>query len=355
MLYLISQLIMGGARKKSKTDQPSSSYLSPIVRYEKDGLRFVEPYDYEFRTHVKGRWVGTTILSMCAREFIAQPIEYYDSAIKSGKITVNNNKVSTDYILDHNDYIRHVTRCVENPVSGAPIDTIFESEDLLVVCKPPSLPVHACGGYRQNTLLAILEAENSYSHLHPTHRIDRLTSGLVILGKSPTITRRITDSLAREKDGSARKEYLALVYGEIKEDMTVTGYIKCIDFRIGKYAFSENETPDSKISETKIFALQFFPERNETLVRCLPITGRTHQIRLHLQSIGHPIVNDICYGGTYDADHLYAIPQIPSLQHDTNGKMFCGGIFLHAYRYTIGDLEFQAPIPKWAVDAFRPT
>lgn len=345
---------MGGSRKKSKTEDRPSSYLSPIVCYMQNGLRYVEPYDYEFRTHVKGRWVGSTIFSMCAREFVAQPKEYYASAIECGKITVNNKIVSTDYVLNHNDFIRHVTRCVENPVSGDPIKILYESDDLLVVCKPPSIPVHACGGYRQNTLLAIVEAEKGFAHLHPTHRIDRLTSGLVILGKSPTSTREISDLLASEKSETADKEYLALVTGEFKQSRTVTGYISCVDFRIGKFAFSDIESKDSKFSETKIFALEYYSDRNETLVRCLPITGRTHQIRLHLQSIGHPIVNDICYGGKYAADHPFAIPQIPSLQHDTNGKMFCGGIFLHACRYRIGQLEFKAPLPDWARDVIKP-
>ena len=340
---------MGGSRKKTKIESSpdSSSYLSSIVRYTKNGLRYVEPYVYEFRTHVKGRWVGMSIFEMCTKEFVAQTREYYIEAIESGRITVNNMKVNTDYILDHNDYIRHVTRCVENPVSGDLIETIFESDELLVVNKPPSIPVHACGGYRQNTLVAILEASNGYSALHPTHRIDRLTSGIVILGKTPSITRAITNSLADVKGESVMKEYLALVSGEVSKSIVVKGFIRCTDFRVGKFAFSEEETKDSKLSETEIFALKYFPERNETLVRCVPVTGRTHQIRLHLQSIGHPIVNDICYGGKYDPSHPYAIPQIPSLQHDTNGEMFCGGIFLHAFRYKINDLELKAPLPKW--------
>lgn len=345
---------MGGARKRSRKtgdeDDPSSSFLGSIERYEENGLRYVKPYAYEFRTHVKGRWVGSTILDMCAREFIAQPKEYYESAIKSGKILINEKIVTVDYVLNHNDYIRHITTCVENPVSGDAIETVFESDDLLVVNKPSSIPVHACGGYRLNTLVSILQAENGCPYLHPTHRIDRLTSGLVILGKTSTITREITDFLTKDKNDDVKKEYLALVAGELEGSMTVNGYIRCTDFRIGKFAFSEEESENSKYSETKIFAMKYFPQRNETLVRCEPITGRTHQIRLHLQSIGHPIVNDICYGGMFDAAHPFAIPQIPSLQHDTNGKLFCGGIFLHAFRYKVGQYEFETPLPKWAID-----
>jgi 23S rRNA-/tRNA-specific pseudouridylate synthase len=181
----------------------------------------------------------------------------------------------------------------------------------------------------------------------------------VILGKRPGITRELTDLISEGKKEKVLKEYLALVKGDLsKEPVThVHGYIDCIDFRIGKFAFSElKESDTAKFSETEFVPIKYIADRNETLVKCIPFTGRTHQIRLHLQSIGHPIVNDICYGGTYDEDHVHAIPQIPSLQYDTNGQMFCGGIFLHAFRYRIDSLklDLQAPLPKWAKDDYLP-
>ena len=330
--------------------QKYSSYLTPIVRTVKNGLRYLEPYEYVFNAHVKGRWVRRTLLEVFTKEFIAFPAEYYKTAIESGKITVNGKTVATDYILDHNDLITHTTTCQENPVSGDPIDVVFESTELLVVSKPSSIPIHACGGYRQNTLVAILADERSCSEFLPAHRIDRLTSGIVILGKGVQITREISKLIGESKKEKVSKEYLALAKGCVKGKVVVRGYIACIDLRVGKYVFSETETPASKYSETEIVPIHFCKERDETLVSCFPITGRTHQIRLHLQGIGHPIVNDICYGGVYDSAHPHAIKPIPSLQHDTNGELFCGGIFLHALRYKIDEMkfDFRSPLPMWA-------
>jgi tRNA pseudouridine synthase 8/2,5-diamino-6-(5-phospho-D-ribitylamino)-pyrimidin-4(3H)-one deaminase len=347
---------MDRPRKKVKPT-PASNYLSPIVRTVKDGLRYIEPYQYEYRAHVKGRWVGKSIIQVCSREFVAQTRQYYEDAIKDGRVTINHKRTQCDYVLDHNDLLCHRATCQENPVSADPIGLVFENDDLAVVNKPTSIPVHACGGYRLNTLVSILAYERECPEYNPVHRIDRLTSGLVILGKNPTITRTLTELISEGKKESVLKEYLALVRGDLSKNpvVNVEGYIDCIDFRVGKFSFSRNKDSESaKFSRTEFVPISYISGRDETLVKCIPFTGRTHQIRLHLQSIGHPIVNDICYGGTYDKDHPHAIPQIPSLQPDTRGEMFCGGIFLHSFRYRIDDLQFdfQAPLPKWAKDYY---
>lgn len=341
---------------KIKKQKTSSGYHTEIIRRVDSGLRYVDPYEYTFSTFAKGRWVGRSLVEVFQKEFVAHPKQYYEDAIKEGRITVNHKTVNIDYTLQHNDAIAHRTKCIENPVSGDKIETVHESSELLVVSKPSSLPVHACGGYRLNTLISIIENERGDGvSLFPTHRIDRLTSGLVILGKNRSITRDISELLTKEgtQVSSVSKEYLALAKGKVtagsEDHLTVTGYIQCIDMRVGKYVFSETEVPESKWSETHIQPIQYFPEQDETLVVCKPVTGRTHQIRLHLQAIGHPLVNDICYGGSWDPKHPFAIPQIPSLQYDTAGKLHCGGIFLHAWRYKLPSLglQFEAPMPQW--------
>lgn len=336
------------------TDAPRSNYLSPIKRSIRDGLRWVEPYDYEFRAYAKGRWVGRKLIDVCEAEFVAQPREYYEKAIIDGRITIGEKTVNIPYVLDHNDLIIHRTRCTENPVSGEEIKTIVETDKFLVVSKPSSLPIHACGGYRLNTLVSLLQYERKEEQeLLPAHRIDRLTSGLVILGKTPEAARDIGGCIMDNSgDKEVFKEYLALAKGHVESARTIKGYIKCTDFRVGKFVFLKTEQSDCKYSETTIEPLKYYEDRNESLVKCRPITGRTHQIRLHLQSIGHPIVNDVCYGGVFDAGHPHAIRQIPSVQHDTYGKLFCGGIFLHAFHYHVSalKLDVQADLPSWATD-----
>ena len=308
----------------------------------------MQPYGFEFTAFAKGRWVGRTVLQVCSSEFLAYSKEYYQEAIREGRVRVNQELVDPDYIFRNNDLFTHIAECVENPVSGDPIEVIFESPKLLVVNKPSSIPVHACGGYRVNTLVSILAANlPNHPQLHPAHRIDRLTSGIVILGKSLGATREVSDQL--QEPNGVTKLYLARVSGRLESEATVRGWIDCVDLRIGKFVFSETQGGvGSKWSETVVRPVKYFS--TETLVECRPVTGRTHQIRLHLQHLGHPIANDVCYGGVVEAEHEFAIPQIPSLQADSLGQSFCGGIFLHAFRYAIPalGLDVCAPRPPWA-------
>ena len=331
-------------------------YLTSLVRTVRDGLRWVDEYEYEFNSFVKGRWVHRLLLEVCQKEFIAQTPEYYRSAIENGRILINGKPVTVEHVLDHNDRFTHRAVCKENPVSGDPITMIHETDKILVVSKPASIPIHACGGYRVNSLTSILQFERGDSaELLPAHRIDRLTSGLVILGKTPEAARQVSDAIAN--DSSVEKFYIARVKGKLEDAKTVRGFIKCIDYRIGKFILipEDDLSGDVKSSETEIEPILYYSDLDESLVKCRPITGRTHQIRLHLQSIGHPISNDICYGGCYQPTHPFAIKQIPSVQHDNSGNLFCGGIFLHAWRYAIPSLglDLSADIPVWA-SGFNP-
>lgn len=337
---------------RKPADAPRGCFLSPVVRSIKDGLRWVDEYEYEFKSYVKGRWVHRLLLEVCQKEFIANSQDYYKEAIEQERILINGKPCNVEYVLNHNDVFTHKANCRENPVSAEPIRAIYEDEKIVAVSKPASIPIHACGGYRVNTLTSLLRFERGEdSELLPAHRIDRLTSGLVILGKTPDAARDVSDAIAH--DAAVEKLYLARVKGKLDGTITVKGYIKCVDFRIGKFELIPDGgdlCDDSKYSETEIEGIKFYSEQNESLVKCRPITGRTHQIRLHLQSIGHPIANDICYGGEFDPAHPFAICQIPSVQHDNLGKLFCGGIFLHAWKYRIPtlDIELDAGVPLWA-------
>ena len=156
------------------------------------------------------------------------------------------------------------------------------------------------------------------------------------MGKTAEAMRTITEAMQREN--GVIKKYLARVTGEFPQALTVKGSIACVDHRIGKYILGT----EGKESETEFSLLKYLPDLNESIVECQPITGRTHQIRLHLESVGHPIVNDICYGGKYDSKHPFAFPQI--------SDRFCGGIFLHAHRYVIESIgmDVTAKPPLWA-------
>uniref|UniRef100_A0A8W7Q566 Pseudouridylate synthase RPUSD2 n=1 Tax=Anopheles coluzzii TaxID=1518534 RepID=A0A8W7Q566_ANOCL len=255
--------------------------------YIENGLRKVYPYYFTFTTFTKGRWVGEKILDVFAREFRAHPAEEYERCIKAGTLTVNYEKVPTDYRLKHNDLLANIVHRHETPVLDHSIKIIYVDNDLVVLDKPCSLPVHPCGRYRHNTVVFILAKEYNLKNLRTIHRLDRLTSGLLLFGRSPKKARQMEHQI---RNRQVQKEYICRVEGEFPD-----GIIECkepievVSYKIGVCKVS----PKGKECTTTFQKLGF--NGNSSVVLCKPLTGRMHQIRVHLQYLGYPVVNDPLY------------------------------------------------------------
>ena len=374
-------------------------------------LRVVLPYHFEFRTYCKGRWVGKTILEV-SNEFIAYSEEYYKRVIENGRITVNEKPCSVDQILKDNDLIIHKAMCVENVAVAFPkIKVIGFTRDVVAIDKPCSLAIHPTGGYRYNTVMEMFRTsavetnvEEDLSGVLNVHRLDRVTSGLVILARNSSTARKITELFTDSSEDlpgditlenvkellskkTIRKTYLARVRGRFSsmDEFFVDGYMRCVDIRGGKHALvSTKESEKDRWSCTIFKPLFYDPENDETVVQCCPITGRTHQIRVHLQSVGHAISNDEFYGGsTLPDSHVFKMRSLPSstvvikalLQsgklndldehmlkdlecirepleaHTSVDNSHLSGIFLHALRYEIPSMgiDYETDRPGWAV------
>ena len=169
---------------KEKKGPIESSYVF-------DGAyRCVRNYNFAYRTYTKGRWLNRAIIEVFTEEYKAFTKEYYKNAIETGKITVNKKKVALDYILKNNDLILHDTERKELPVYNVDIPVVYEDEKLLVINKPASIPIHVCGAYNKNTILNILKEEKGYQNLHTLHRIDRVTSGVLLIGKKGSFAKK---------------------------------------------------------------------------------------------------------------------------------------------------------------------
>jgi 23S rRNA-/tRNA-specific pseudouridylate synthase len=380
----------------------SSKRTNPYLESEyscSDGIRSVVPYVHEFTTFAKGRWLGREIIEVLTREFGGHPREYWDNAILRGHVRINNKIVLDTYRFKNSDAMLHRTHRHEPSIVGEVI-FVGDTETLMAVSKPPSIPVHPCGAYRFNSLMYILAKEpviEDQPELYLVHRLDRVTSGLVVLAKS----KDAAASLSKEiRDKSTKKTYLARVKGffplnvekfkrlELSEILNVVvdddgddddkegksennnksykkvelsvekkkeqlqikqqqqgqkrhrngniiveinesdlpprvrdtpsfeevvgsdrvGYhvdsesgnftLRCpigvISHRDGVHACDPLE---GKEAMTGFRMLGYDNISDTSLVECSPITGRTHQLRLHLQIIGNPIANDPCYGG----------------------------------------------------------
>ncbi|RQM26017.1 hypothetical protein B5M09_002346 [Aphanomyces astaci] len=153
-----------------------------------DGFRYVAPYKHKFQVHVKARWFGKTLLQMFVEEFGGYSSEYYAAAIQHGFITINHLPTTASTLVKHGDLLQHV----------------------VVVNKPSTIPVHPCGAYRHNSLVFILANDLHLHPVFPVHRLDRLTSGLLVLAKSADKAAELSAQLVER---SVQKFYFAKVLG----------------------------------------------------------------------------------------------------------------------------------------------
>jgi len=290
---------------KQNNIELNSERLDETEYYFENGLRKVYPYCYVFSCYAKGRWVNRNIGEVIGSEFGLDSDDEMENAFKEGRITVNNQKVSEDYKLQNHDYLSHKLHRHENPVTAAPIEILADTDNVLVVNKPSSIPTHPCGRYRYNSMQSILKKEYGYPNLLTTHRLDRLTSGVLIFSKTYEQATHFKELLTQRQ---MEKEYVCRVEGEFPEgNIKVDQPLEALWNKVRLQIIS----PKGKPSCTHFKRLSF--NGRSSVVRCYPKTGRTHQIRVHLQYLGHPIINDYFYnsaawgpnggkGGDYKVD-----------------------------------------------------
>ncbi|XP_022134654.1 RNA pseudouridine synthase 7 isoform X2 [Momordica charantia] len=294
---------MGSKRKREEEDMAVGEIVwqtpaNPPQRSDYillNGRRHVRPYYFEFIAHVKNRWAGKTIVDLFAEEFKGRPYEYYIDAVKCGRIQVDGELVPVSYIVRSSQKISHFLHRHEPPVMACDVKILKEEADVLTVCKPASVPVHPCGQYRKNTVVGILQAEHGLAPLFPIHRLDRLVSGLLILARNSSKADLFRQQI---ESGLVKKQYIARVVGVFPEKEQLVDVNINYNAREGR---STAEMVDScsdartkgKTAQTKFTRIS--SDGIHSIVLCEPITGRTHQIRVHLQYSGYPIANDALY------------------------------------------------------------
>lgn len=217
--------------------------------------------------------------------------------IKDGNVLVNGQSVNVSYKVKIGDVIEYSLDLNEDTditPEDIPIDIVYEDDDLLVINKASGMVVHPAPGHYTGTLVNALLYRfnlNSGEANRPgiVHRLDKDTSGLMLVAKNEFIHEKLSEMIGKK---DVERKYLAIVDGLIKHD------IGTIDAPIGRDTNNRQKMAvtdvNGKDSITHFKVLERFD--NNTFIECILETGRTHQIRVHMNYIGYPINNDPLYG-----------------------------------------------------------
>ncbi len=213
---------------------------------------------------------------------------------------LNGERVTVRALLHEGDILELDTedsKSSDIPKTEMPLDIIHEDEDILVINKPPFLPTHPSIGHYTDTLangvMFHLANEGREAVFRSITRLDRNTSGVTLIAKNAHCAAKLTGMM---RSGKIRKTYIAVALGETAEEFTVEANIRREKESIIKRVICPEDEGRHALTHFKRLAVFDSPEGKLSLVEAIPVTGRTHQIRLHLAHRGHPILGDDLYG-----------------------------------------------------------
>ena len=253
--------------------------------------------------------------------------------INDGHVTVNGQPVKPKYKVQSGDKISLVKpepQSLELTPENIPLDIVYEDDDVIVVNKPQGMVVHPAPGHPDHTLVNALLYHSPLSTINGTfrpgivHRIDKDTSGLLMVAKNDLAHQSLAEQLRNKTN---QREYLALVYGQIKEDEGT------IDAPLGRNPQDRKKQAVVKGGRHAVTHFKVIKRYdNFTLVKCILETGRTHQIRVHMKYIGHPLVGDPLYG--------------PRKVIGKNGQFLHAALLGFKHPRTGKEMVFEAPLPE---------
>lgn len=323
--------------EQKKTEQEKIKWEEPGL--EKAGIE---------RTEIEGTKIeelsftaeeqGTRIDRLLAKALPKVSRSYVQKLIKEHLVTVGGREMKANYKVNIGDQVKVlIPESVPADIvpEDIPLDIIYEDKDILIVNKPKNMVVHPAPGHSGGTLVnaVMYHCRNNLSGIGGVsrpgivHRIDKDTTGSLIICKNDHAHQALAEQL---KAHDITRKYHAIVHGRLKED------VGTIQAPIGRHPSDRKKmstkAPHGRNAVTHYKVLEHF--QDFTYIECQLETGRTHQIRVHMASIGHPILGDCVYGPAkcpfkLDGQTLHA--KTLGITHPTTGEY----------------MEFDSPLPEY--------
>ena len=261
--------------------------------------------------------------------------------VRKGEVRVNKGRIKPEYKLQTGDIVRVPPLRLPEPDAIEPVGSkllqlleqaiVYEDKALIVLNKPAGLAVHGGSGLHYGVIEAFRQLRSENKELELVHRLDRDTSGLLMLAKKRSMLRHLHEAL---RNDAMDKRYLALVQGDWDAELKqVNAPLQKNILRSGERLVVVNS--EGKAAITQFRVLRRFAQQ-ATLLEVKPVTGRTHQIRVHTRHAGHAIAGDSKYG-----DEVFS-----QQMRELGGKR----LFLHAYSLRVPSLDGEELKFEAAVD-----
>ncbi len=294
-------------------------------------------HGWVYRDEILLKDAGLTILDYYCQNYHHSSRQEWSDRLTRGQITLDNQRATTNQILRHNQCLAYHRPPWEEPDVPLDYGILHQDTDFLIISKPSGLPVLPGGQFLENTLLYHLRQHFPNAPPVPIHRLGRGTSGLMIMGRSPHGRKQLSQQLRQHR---IKKIYRALIpAGDYPDHLTICEKIGRIPHPL--LGTIHAATPTGKFAQSTMRVIQ--RSADTSIVEMDILTGRPHQIRIHLAAIGYPLVGDPLYG-------VGGQPIMPDNPAETALPGDCG-YYLHAHTLkfchprTQAKLTFQAVAP----------